>query len=247
MVVSQAMEFICAANWKMNQDVSSSRQFLVDFFNQVSPQDVERFMFFPPALLSYEFEAHNSKGLLWGAQNFYAENSGAFTGENSPELYKKLGAKVMLIGHSERRAVFSETNAMIKSKVKKCVELGLRPVLCVGETLAERESGQAESVVKQQLAEALGEKGPKDLVIAYEPVWAIGTGKVASVSDVQSMHGYIKTLVGQSTPILYGGSVKPENAGELFALESVNGFLIGGASLKCESLLSIFSEMKNRL
>lgn len=232
----------------MNQDVESSRQFLEEFFKQVSPEEVSRFMIFPPALLASEFTRYNDKGLLWGAQNFYAENSGAFTGENSPELYQKLGAQVMLIGHSERRALFSETDELLKLKLQKCVELGLRPVLCVGETLEEREAGVAEEVVKRQLRQALGsEAQPANLVVAYEPVWAIGTGKVASISDVQSMHEFIKTLVGASTPILYGGSVKPENAGELFALESVNGFLIGGASLKCESLLSIFSEMKANL
>lgn len=239
------MEFICAANWKMNQDVDQTRGFLNEFFEKVTPGDLNSFMFFPPALLASEFSKFNDSDLKWGAQNFHLENTGAFTGENSPQLYKKMGAQVMLIGHSERRSLFGETDLQINKKIQKCVELGLIPMLCVGETLAEREAGKAEEVVNAQLTEALqGFPQPQNLIVAYEPVWAIGTGKVAEVSDVKTMHDFIKVVVGQNTFVLYGGSVKPENAKELSAVENVNGFLIGGASLKCESLLQIFNAVK---
>lgn len=237
----------------MNHNVESSRQFLESFFNQISNDDLKRFMFFPPALLAQEFAQYSAKGLRWGAQNFYAAEEGAFTGENSPRLYQQMGAEVMLIGHSERRSLFAETDGQIQQKIEKCTELNLVPVLCVGETLEQRQAGDAEVVIKSQLLNALGasitEEGlkiPASLVIAYEPVWAIGTGQVASVDDVKKMHDFIKDFAGSNTPVLYGGSVKPENAAELFAIESVNGFLIGGASLKCESLLSIFNIMKDQ-
>lgn len=240
------MEFICAANWKMNQDVELTRRFLKSFFKNISHADLKHFMFFPPALLVSEFAQYEEDNFRWGAQNFYFEDQGAYTGENSPELYKQLGAQVMLIGHSERRSLFGEKDSEIYKKIQKCVELGLTPLLCVGETEQERQQGQAGKVIHEQLKRALGGNSkPDNLIVAYEPVWAIGTGKVAEPKDVEQMHAFIKKEIGSDTRVLYGGSVKPENASEIFAMKSVDGFLIGGASLKWESLQKIFNAMKD--
>lgn len=240
------MEFICAANWKMNQDIELTRQFLSHFFKQVSPTDQKHFMFFPPALLAAEFSKYkDEENFVWGAQNFYYESHGAYTGENSPELYKKMGAQVMLIGHSERRVLFNESDSLISKKIQATTQLGLIPMLCVGETWEERKAGKAGNVIHSQIRKALdGKPKPSNLIVAYEPVWAIGTGQVAEVKDVAEMHSFIKKEIGYETRVLYGGSVKAENAKDLAAIKDVDGFLIGGASLKLESLLQIFNGLK---
>lgn len=249
------LEFICAANWKMNLSYKQAQQFLLEFSkhsvelhepsqastNSSFPSFAKLrspFCFFPQAIHASLFQSDDR--LNWGAQDFYFETDGAFTGQNSPDVFKELGANVMLIGHSERRTLFHESHQMIAQKIKKCVELKLTPMLCIGETLNERESGKTLQILEQQLQSAFAEL-PENLIVAYEPVWAIGTGKTASGQDVQSAHSFIKKLLGPKTPVLYGGSVKPENAKELSSLDSVNGFLIGGASLKVESLLSIYN------
>lgn len=242
------MSFICAANWKMNLSYQQASEFLTEFnektksFKSASLDPNLKlkspFCFFPQAVHAPLFK--DQKNLNWGAQDFYFESSGAFTGQNSPDLFKELGANIMLIGHSERRTLFGETNAIIAKKIQKSISLNLTPMLCVGETLDERKKGQTLDVLKKQLNEGLLEK-PSSLIIAYEPVWAIGTGMTATTQDVQEAHNFIKEQLGFYTPVLYGGSVKPENAKELSSIDSVNGFLIGGASLKVDSFLSIYN------
>lgn len=196
------------------------------------------FCFFPQAVHASLFE--NLSAVNWGAQDFYFESYGAFTGQNSPEVFQELGANMMLVGHSERRTLFAETDDMIHNKLLKCQSLGLIPMLCVGETYLERNKKQTLQVLEQQLQKVLKHVSLKHLMVAYEPVWAIGSGLTASVEDVEEAHGFIKNLLGFDIPVLYGGSVKPDNAQQLSSLKSVDGFLIGGASLKVESLLSIY-------
>ncbi len=248
------MNFICAANWKMNLSFKEAQSFLKEFLEKTQNIDSFKnsnskstmnsdiglksdFCIFPQALHASLFS--EIKNLNWGAQDFYFESSGAFTGQNSPDLFKELGANIMLIGHSERRTLFHETELQISKKIKKCLDLNLIPMLCVGETLDQRKSNQTLDVIKTQLKSAFVPNSK--MIIAYEPVWAIGTGLTAQPSDVKLVHDFIKTIVGEATPVLYGGSVKPENAKELSMIPSVNGFLIGGASLKVDSFLSIYN------
>ncbi len=178
-----------------------------------------------------------------GAQNMHDALQGAFTGEISAPMLLDAGARFVLLGHSERRHIFHETDAMIEKKVHRALEEKLRPILCVGETLQEREAGHAERVVTRQLEAALhGVSDPRDLLIAYEPVWAIGTGKNATPEEAQKMHLVIHEWLlkkwKKSVPILYGGSVRPENCPLLLSQPNVNGLLIGGASLDVDSFLS---------
>lgn len=232
------MKLICAANWKMNLSYSEAEVFMTHFMKDYDENKRNHFCFFPQALHTSLFK---QKKINWGAQDFYFENSGAFTGQNSPELYKELGASTMLIGHSERRQFFGETNEAIKKKINKTIELGLVPMLCIGETKAQRESGQTLAILSEQLDAAFDTK-PKSLLVAYEPVWAIGTGLTAKPSDIKEAHDFIKEKLGPETLVLYGGSVKPSNAGEIFSVASVDGFLIGGASLDPKSFLEIYQQ-----
>lgn len=250
------MGFLCAANWKMNLSYKEAESFLNPFsksdqFQQNKlPFLKSELCIFPQALQATLFK--NQKLLNWGAQDFYFESQGAYTGQNSPDLYKELGANIMLIGHSERRTLFHEMEVDISKKVLKCVDLDLVPMLCVGETLEERKSNKTLDIIKNQLKSAfISGSDPKKsgdlkflapkIIIAYEPVWAIGTGLTAKPEDVEKVHDFIKSIVGLETAVLYGGSVKPENSKELSMIPSVNGFLIGGASLKVDSFLSIYN------
>jgi triosephosphate isomerase len=184
-----------------------------------------------------------------GAQNCAEEAKGAYTGEVSAEMIASLGVSYVILGHSERRQYYGETSATLGKRMAQAYANGLVPIYCVGETLEERESGRLWDVVKAQIEEVvfgLSDEQFRRMVIAYEPVWAIGTGKVATADQAQEMHAFIrKTLAARfpelatKTPILYGGSVKPENAAEIFAKEDVDGGLIGGASLKAEDFLGI--------
>ncbi len=183
-----------------------------------------------------------------GAQNMAADKSGAFTGEVSGLFLKELGCRYVIIGHSERRALFHEDNALVNRKLKLALELGLVPIFCVGETLSERESNKTFDVIKLQLAEGLNGLGwqADALLIAYEPVWAIGTGRTATPEQAVSVHKFIRertsdafAVAPESITILYGGSVKPDNIDELMAQKDINGALVGGASLKAEDFLRI--------
>lgn len=186
--------------------------------------------------------------LVLGAQNLSAEPQGAYTGEVSAAMLKDVGCSFVLVGHSERRSLYGETDEIVVAKLKAALGQGLQPVLCVGETLAERESGQAELVVGTQLGAAvhgLGVESMSRLVVAYEPVWAIGTGKTATPEEAQAMHAYIRNCLqncgvdAASVSILYGGSVNAANADGLFAQKDIDGALVGGASLEVSGFLMI--------
>ena len=185
-----------------------------------------------------------------GAQNLYPSNEGAFTGEISPTFIARVGASHVILGHSERRTLFKEEDAFIDLKVKSALEHGLVPILCCGETEAQRMEGVTEQVVETQLRGCLAGLSSEDVakvVIAYEPVWAIGTGKVATPGDAQAVHAFIRGLLGsiagketaEGVRIQYGGSVKPENAAELLGQADIDGALVGGASLKADSFAAI--------
>ena len=181
-----------------------------------------------------------------GAQDMYWETSGAFTGEVSGEMLKEAGAEYVIIGHSERRQYFGETNETVNKKLKKAHSIGLKPIVCIGETLADRESGATEAVVEKQVREGfvgLTAEEMKGTIVAYEPVWAIGTGKTATAEQAEAVHAFVRSLISQiwdketadAVVIQYGGSMKPENVASLLAQPDIDGGLIGGAALKADS------------
>jgi triosephosphate isomerase (TIM) len=236
---------VIAGNWKMHLDPEQTRGFFAEFLPLLPRESAGTVIFFPPAIsFSAAVDAVKSREeVLLGVQNIHWEEKGAFTGETSAPLAAAAGARLALVGHSERRQLFAETGEDTRRKVQAALSAGLTPVLCVGETLEERQAGRAAEVVETQLAAALPTLDAdlaRALLIAYEPVWAIGTGKTASPADAEQMHGSIRRwLAGQvgpdaaaAVPILYGGSVKPENAGELLRTGDVDGVLVGGASLE---------------
>ena len=192
-----------------------------------------------------------------GAQNMYSETEGAFTGEISPLMLKDVGCRYVILGHSERRQHFKETNEMINKKVVAALKYNLVPILCVGETLEEREARHAFEIVKQQFDQSLKNLKPEEIervVIAYEPVWAIGTGRTATPEQAEQMHSYIRRLlkeqygetVGERIKILYGGSVKPDNIAQLMAKPNLDGALVGGASIKAESFIQIVTNAQRQ-
>jgi triosephosphate isomerase len=240
---------IFAANWKLHKNPKETRAFFAEWNQQFKATAGSEVIFFPPATnLEAASESVKGPSLQWGSQNCYSDVKGAFTGEISAQVVKDLGGRYILIGHSERRSVFGETDELIAKKVKLVQGLGgLVPMLCIGETLPEREAGKTLSVLKSQLEKGLSlADRQKELVIAYEPVWAIGTGKVATAEQVREAHQAVQQMVVElgfsaSLPLLYGGSVKPDNAKELIAIPHVHGFLVGGASLEVPSFLAICS------
>ena len=243
---------VIAGNWKMHQGPRAAREFVRTFLDAVEPDGQGSIVIFPPAvsLTAAVEEMHGREDIQLGVQNVYWEEKGAFTGEISAPLAAEAGARFVLVGHSERRHVFGETDGETARKTKACFDAGLTPVLCVGETLEEREAGAAADVVKRQLSAVCdGISGDRlaSIVIAYEPVWAIGTGRTASPSDAAQMHGEIRAFlreiagadVADRIPILYGGSVKPDNTADLLAADQVDGVLVGGASLDAGSFAAI--------
>ncbi|MGZ3771325.1 MAG: triose-phosphate isomerase [Bdellovibrio sp.] len=240
------MKKIFAANWKLFKTPNETREFFRQF-KEVSAKATGELVFFPSAI-SLEAASTSLAGtsIKWGAQNCYFQAQGAFTGENSAQVVKELGGSYILIGHSERRKVFGETDAMISEKVAFTQGLGLVPMLCIGETLEEREGSHTFRILETQLLLGLSKADKsKPVVIAYEPVWAIGTGKVATPEQVAETHtdvyNILKNLGFEQSPILYGGSVKPDNAAGLIKQPHVNGFLVGGASLEVKSFIEIAS------
>lgn len=227
-----------AANWKMNLGPPEARSYLTTFLKAHASQPDRQVWFFPPAV-SLETVATglgNRPDLLAGVQDVYWEPKGAFTGAISAPLAVQAGAKAALIGHSEQRHVFGETDEQTGKKLAAALAAGLHPVLCVGETLEQRDAGQTLAVVKRQLAAALAERAATGRVtIAYEPVWAIGTGRNATPHDAATVHAAIRAWLEQQgaaeTQILYGGSVNLKNAAELLAEPELDGVLVGGASL----------------
>ncbi len=195
----------------------------------------------PPATLLAGFAArYSDEGIQFGGQDCHAGASGAHTGDISAQMLSDAGAAYVIAGHSERRADHGETNAQVKAKAQAALTAGLRPIICVGETREQREAGKALAIVSEQLAGSLPETG-EAYVVAYEPVWAIGTGLTPTTADIAEMHDFIRTKTPAGTRILYGGSVKPGNAKEILAISNVNGALVGGASLKADDFYPIIA------
>ncbi|RKZ22114.1 triose-phosphate isomerase [bacterium] len=229
-----------AGNWKMNMGGREGIELLKEMRNSLSGSKVDVGIAPPFTLIPHASEILADSGILLGAQNMFYEEKGAFTGEISPSFLLDFGVNFVIIGHSERRKIFGEDEELIKKKVKKALDVGLLCILCVGETLEERERGETKEVVKRQVLSALeGLPSLKGLTIAYEPVWAIGTGKVATPEQACEVHAFIRELIKEDIRILYGGSVKPENARGLLEKEEIDGALVGGASLKVSSFSEI--------
>jgi triosephosphate isomerase (TIM) len=242
---------LIAGNWKMNKTASESVDLAQELVTAVGKVvDIDIVICPPFTSLESVGKAIDGSVVKLGAQNMHPETSGAFTGEIAAPMLRAFFATHVILGHSERRQYFGETDAFINKKVLAALKNQLRPILCVGETLAEREAGSTLKVVQTQLEAAL-EGVSKELatsvVIAYEPVWAIGTGKVATTEQAQEVHAFIRTLltklfgepIAQKLRILYGGSMKPANAPELLAQKDIDGGLIGGASLEARSFVEL--------
>jgi len=240
---------LIAGNWKMNGLGSSAPEFVRIVGAYQGPlKNAVDIMVFPPATLLTSFAtATRGAGVIVGAQDCHAAPSGAHTGDISAEMIADAGGKAVIVGHSERRADHGETDAVVRAKAEAALRAGLVPVICVGETEEERAAGKAFEVVERQLEGSLPNAAKaKTVVVAYEPVWAIGTGVTPTVQDVAEMHGRIRRALqarfgeeGERMRILYGGSVKPENAAELLSAADVDGALVGGASLKADDFLAI--------
>lgn len=242
------MRQIVAGNWKMNLGPTEATAFM-GAFRPVIQAPGPRVALFPPALslAAVQAGAEAVPGLELGVQNVHHEGSGAFTGEVSAPMAADAGATLVLVGHSERRHVFGETDADVARKCAAVVKAGLIPMICVGETLEERRGGRLKAVLSRQL-DAVLDVLPRDRewILAYEPVWAIGTGETATPADASEAHAFLRGRMGESgrddaadVPIIYGGSVKPGNAGELMAAPEVDGVLVGGASLDPEDFTAI--------
>lgn len=229
------------ANWKMNNDFSDIPVY-VKYLRKNAKNKNNLVVCVPSVMIQSFAEESKKTSIETGAQNCYCAEKGAYTGEISPQMVKKAGATYVIIGHSERRQLFGETNELLNHKVSTALAAGLKVIFCVGETLDEK--SKYKSVLKKQLLEGLTAINDlSNVIVAYEPVWAIGTGKVATTADIEKVHLYIKDTVkenmGIDIPVLYGGSVKPLNSTEILAMECVDGVLIGGASLKAEDFVKI--------
>jgi triosephosphate isomerase (TIM) len=242
---------LIAANWKMYKTPEQTREFFRDFLPLVSQHDRDEIVVCPPFVnLTAAVESSRGTSIGMGGQNMYWEKEGAFTGEISSGMLLALGCTHVIIGHSERRQYFGETDDTVNQKLKAALEAGLTPIVCVGEVLEEREAGLTEDVLRRQCLRAFhaisGRKAGK-LVIAYEPVWAIGTGKTATPQLASEAHQLIRSEAGKALGddlannlrILYGGSVKPDNAKSLMSEEEIDGALVGGASLDPKSFAAI--------
>jgi len=241
---------LIAGNWKMYKTVQEARDFAVNFQDKVAEvTDIDMVICAPFTTLSVLKEELEESIVHIGAQNMYIEDKGAFTGEVSPVMLLDLACTYVVLGHSERREYFKEDDELIAKKVKKALDTGLTPILCVGENLALREDGKALGFVRGQVEKDLMDLTPAELskvVIAYEPIWAIGTGRTASAEDAQEMCSGIRATlsgisgsVAQEMRILYGGSVKPDNVTGLMGQPDIDGALVGGASLKADSFAGI--------
>ena len=240
---------IVAGNWKMNASKESVNKLILDILSGMREVSSEVVVCAPfPYLSQVETLIADSQVKL-GAQNLNTNSAGAFTGEVSANMIKDFGARHVIVGHSERRSLYGETSSLVAEKVKAALDNDLTPLLCVGESLEQREAGETETVVAEQInavIELVGIGAFRNIIIAYEPVWAIGTGKTASPEQAQAAHLFIRSLLGegnksisQSTPILYGGSMNAGNANELISCADIDGGLIGGAALKAEDFLQI--------
>jgi len=242
-----------AGNWKMNLDLEESANLVKTIADHMEDlEDVDVLVAPPFTSLAFVKEAMGGARISLAAQNMHWESSGAYTGEISAGMLEEAGCTQVILGHSERRSIFKETNEMIDLKARAAVGVGLIPIICIGETLKEREGGRTFEVIKRQLDESL--KGfredktlPSSTILAYEPVWAIGTGRTATPEQAQEVHHFIREWIEEDFDagtakvirILYGGSVKPGNAKDLMSQPDIDGALVGGASLKADSFLPI--------
>jgi triosephosphate isomerase len=242
--------FLIAGNWKMHGDAAANRELVAGILEGAPASDRVSLLVCPPYpyLASVASQLQGSSVEL-GAQNVSEHDKGAYTGEVSPGMLTEVGCRYAIVGHSERRTLYGESSAQVADKMAAALGAGLVPILCVGETLEEREAGRTEQVVAEQLGAAVARNGIEafaSAVIAYEPVWAIGTGKTATPDQAQDVHRYIRSVlagqdasVAENVQILYGGSVKGDNAAGLFGMPDIDGGLIGGASLKAADFLAI--------
>ena len=245
-------KIIIAGNWKMNNDLTQTEKLIVDLKNLLQNEKPNCDVVVCPPYTSLSEASKLLKGsqIKLGAQNMHFEENGAFTGEVSASMLKSVGCEYVILGHSERRHIFGESNEMINKKIKKALYAGLKPIFCVGELLEDRENGTTNDVVKKQILKGLAEISAddmKNIIVAYEPVWAIGTGKTASPAQAQEVHEFIRDLIeitysleiANDLVIQYGGSVKPDNAKELISQKDIDGALVGGACLKADSFVGI--------
>ncbi|MEO8933837.1 MAG: triose-phosphate isomerase [Xanthomarina sp.] len=241
---------IVAGNWKMNNDLEQTQSLITELKKQSQTSDAE--VMIAPAFTNLWSASEALKGLEIQviAQNMHFADSGAYTGEISAEMLKSVGVQTVILGHSERRAYFNETDELLAKKVDTALKNEMRVIFCFGEELVDRKSGNHESIVENQIKNALfhlKETAFKNIVLAYEPVWAIGTGETASPDQAQDMHAFVRKILSDeygketanSVSILYGGSVKPSNAKEIFSKPDVDGGLIGGAALNAEDFYAI--------
>lgn len=241
---------LVAGNWKMHGNLATNQALLEALREGLSREEGVTCAVCPPfPYLPQAAKVLSGSAIRWGAQNLSEHDSGAYTGEVSGAMLRDLGCRYVIVGHSERRTLCGEGDDLVAAKFEAARRAGLTPILCVGETLAEREAGRTEAVLTRQLQAVLGRAGVKafsEAVLAYEPVWAIGTGRTATREQAQAAHAFLRDSVrkhddglGAGLTILYGGSVKPANAGELFAMPDVDGGLIGGASLVAGDFIAI--------
>lgn len=246
---------LIAGNWKMNLDIDEAVALVNATVNGIEQLEGVDILVAPPfTALTAVKQAIGTSGILLGAQNMHWETSGAFTGEISGKMLLEVGCTHIILGHSERRALFEETSQIVDLKLKAATQIGLSPILCIGETLEEREAEQTFAVIEEQLDASLknfrdNKKMPPSTILAYEPVWAIGTGRTATPKQAQEVHYFIREWItktfdqetSRQVRILYGGSVKPDNIRVLMAEADIDGALVGGASLKAESFLGIIA------
>ena len=243
---------VVAGNWKMNNDLNGSISLISDLKKGLSDKNLNVITIVCPPFTSLETANTLLKGsdIKLGAQNMYFEESGAFTGEVSAQMLLGTGCEYVILGHSERRTIFGESNQTINKKIKTAVKHQLKPIFCIGETLEEREKEITFKVIETQIREgldSLSESDLSNLIIAYEPVWAIGTGRNATPEQAQEVHHFIRELISEifsaafadSLIIQYGGSVKPENSKDLMSQPDIDGALVGGACLKADSFVKI--------
>jgi len=244
---------VIAGNWKMNMNLHQSQKLVSEILNGLGKDSKVEVIVCPPfTSLSEVNSLLKGTQVKLGAQNMYYEESGAYTSEISADMLKSVGCEYVILGHSERRVIFNESDELINKKIKTALAKELKPIFCIGELLEQRESGETMIVITGQIEkglEGITSDQMKNIIIAYEPVWAIGTGKTATPQQANEVHLFIRelvakkfsTVVAENLIIQYGGSVKPDNAGELLSQKDIDGALIGGACLKADSFLSIIA------
>ncbi|WFA10202.1 triose-phosphate isomerase [Tissierella sp. Yu-01] len=242
---------IIAGNWKMNNTIKEAIELIDGIKKNELNEEVEAVVCVPFTAIRDVKEAIKGTKIKLGAQNMHWEESGAFTGEVSPLMLNELEVEYCIVGHSERRQYFSETDETVNKKIKSALAHGIKPIVCVGETLTQREANKAEEVVKNQVVkgfEGISVEDINNIVIAYEPIWAIGTGKTASSDDANAMCAFIRETIGElygnekdNIRIQYGGSVKPNNIKELMGKSDIDGALVGGASLKADDFVKLIN------